>query len=568
VGVALWRQTYRRLTWAAVASNTLGGLVLFLLLAFLIPFAPVGPDRQVPLNAAVGAAYLAVTLVLGTLGGRRINAPVERWLAERRSPTRAERRTALAIPFRFGMTAALFWAIGAVLFTLLNAPTSGWAALVVGGALVLAGETTSAVGYLLAERIVRPVTVRALAGASPPARCGPGVRGRLMMAWSLGTGVPLLGILMIAVAGIADGDDDPTQLAAAIAFLAAVAFAVGLFVISVASRSIADPIAAVRRGIARVEEGDLDVSVPVDDGSEVGLLEAGFNRMAAGLRERERMRDLFGRHVGREVAQAALEEDGEVQLGGEVREVAVLFVDLVGSTSLAGRRPATEVVALLNDFFRLVVEAVEEQGGWVNKFQGDAALCVFGAPIARPDAACDALRAARLLRERLGEGLHGVDAGIGVSAGPAVAGNVGTETRFEYTVIGDPVNEAARLCELAKRRPERLLASAAVVERAGSEEAASWETGEEIVLRGRGTPTGLATPTQGVRPLESTPLKGSDPSPRGEAGGCGASERRPVSATSRPAAIAAGQHASAPPPTPATSTRAPATQAPIAEPPT
>jgi adenylate cyclase len=136
---------------------------------------------------------------------------------------------------------------------------------------------------------------------------------------------------------------------------------------------------------------------------------------------------------------------------------------------------------------------------------------VFGAPTASPDAACDALRAARRVRDRLGEELHGVDAGIGVSAGPAVAGNVGTEERFEYTVIGDPVNEAARLCELAKQRPERLLASAAVVERAGAEEAAYWEIREEAVLRGRGTPTGLATPTRGVRPVESTPLKGSDP---------------------------------------------------------
>jgi len=237
--------------------------------------------------------------------------------------------------------------------------------------------------------------------------------------------------------------------------------------------------------------------VPVDDGSEVGLLEAGFNRMAAGLRERERMRDLFGRHVGREVAQAALEQDGEVQLGGEVREVAVVFADVVGSTSLAGRRPPNEVVALLNDFFRLVVETIEEQGGWVNKFEGDAALCVFGAPTARRDAACDALRAARTLRRRLDEGLRGADAGIGVSAGPAVAGNVGTEERYEYTVIGDPVNEAARLSVLAKRRPERLLASAAVVERAGPEEAAYWEVREEIVLRGRDDATGLATPVTG-----------------------------------------------------------------------
>ena len=204
--------------------------------------------------------------------------------------------------------------------------------------------------------------------------------------------------------------------------------------------------------------------MPVDDGSEVGLLEAGFNRMAAGLRERERLRDLFGRHVGREVAEAALERDG-VELGGELREVGAVFVDILGSTALAARRPPREVVAALNAFFRIVVEEVEVHGGWVNKFEGDAALCVFGAPTRRPDAACDALRAARLLHERLRSELPDVDAGIGVSAGAAVAGNVGTEERYEYTVIGDPVNEAARLCELAKRRPERVLASAAVVTR-------------------------------------------------------------------------------------------------------
>ena len=487
----LWRETTRRLGWAAAASNGLGGLVLFLLLAFLLPFAPVGPDRQVPLNAAVGAVYLAVTLAIGAHWGRRMNAAVERWLEEDRPPTDDERRVALAIPFRFALISMVFWTIGAILFTLLNAPSSGWASLVVGGAILLGGETTSAVGYLLAERIARPITALALAGGPPPASCGPGVSGRLTMTWSLGTGVPLIGILVIAIAGAADTDKDPTL---AIAFLAAIGWAVGLFSLGIASRSLADPISAVRRGMERIEQGDLDVSVPVDDGGDVGLLETGFNRMAAGLRERERLRDLFGRYVGREVAEAALEEEGDVQLGGEVRDVAVVFVDVIGSTSLAGRRPPTEVVALLNDFFRLVVETAEEQGGWVNKFEGDGALCVFGAPNARRDAACDALRAARSIHERLVDDLPGVDAGIGVSAGPAVAGNVGTERRHEYTVIGDPVNEAARLCELAKHRPERVLASLAVVERAGRDEAANWEAHEPVVLRGRETPTRLAAP--------------------------------------------------------------------------
>jgi adenylate cyclase len=498
--VELWRDTIRRLTWASVGANVTGALVLFLLLGFLIPFAPEGADRQLGLNAAVGAAYVVLTLTLGSLWGRRMSAPVERWLSEGRAPTPEERRLALGMPFRFALVSGVFWTIAAILFTLLNASTSGWSVVVVGGAILLGGETTCAVGYLLVERITRPVITLALAGAAPPPnRCGPGVRGRLMMAWSLGTGVPLLGIVTVAIAGIADGGEEPTLLAATVAFIAVIGFAVGLLAIAVASRSVADPIAAVRDGMARVEEGELDVSVPVDDGSEVGLLEVGFNRMAAGLRERERLRDLFGRHVGREVAQAALAEDGDVQLGGEVREIAVVFVDVVGSTELAGRRPPHEVVELLNDFFRIVVEAVEEHGGWVNKFEGDAALCVFGAPTHRPDAACDALCAARRLRAALDERLTGLDAGIGVSAGPALAGNVGTEERFEYTVIGDPVNEAARLSERAKRGPERLLASAAVVERAGADEAARWEIREEVVLRGRDEATGIATPLTGSR---------------------------------------------------------------------
>jgi adenylate cyclase len=494
-GAELWRTTVRRLTWAAIAANGLGGIALFLLLGFLIPFAPAGPDRQLPLNGIVAAIYLPCALALGTWWARRRSAGVERWLTAGRSPTPEERAVVLGQPYKFVVISAVLWTIGAVLFTLLNVPSSGWAALVVGGAMLMAAETSLAVGYLLVERIMRPVTVRALAGAAPPETCGRlGVAERVGMAWSLGTGIPLLGILTIAVAGIHDPDEDPALLAAAIAFLAAVGIGVGSLAISVAARSVGEPIAAVRRAMARVEEGDYDMRVPVDDGSEVGLLEAGFNSMAAGLAERERLRDLFGRHVGREVAEAALERDGDVELGGELREVAVVFVDVVDSTGLAIRRQPHEVVGLLNAFFALVVEVVEQEGGWVNKFEGDAALCVFGAPTARPDAAADALRAARRLNERLLAELRGATAGIGVSAGPAVAGNVGAQARFEYTVIGDPVNEAHRLCDLAKRRPERLLASHAVLRRAGADEAALWEVRDSIVLRGRGESTQVAVP--------------------------------------------------------------------------
>jgi adenylate cyclase len=138
----------------------------------------------------------------------------------------------------------------------------------------------------------------------------------------------------------------------------------------------------------------------------------------------------------------------------------------------------------------------KSEGGWVNKFEGDAALCVFGGPVDEPDHAACALRAARRLREEIASlaELHpGLDAGIGVSSGSAVAGNVGAEERYEYTIIGNPVNESARLSEEAKLRPSRALASAAAVQGAGAE-GDSWLHVGEVQLRGRTGTTGIYEP--------------------------------------------------------------------------
>jgi adenylate cyclase len=203
---------------------------------------------------------------------------------------------------------------------------------------------------------------------------------------------------------------------------------------------------------------------------------------------------MFGRLVGEDVAREAL--DRGIELGGEERDVAVLFVDLIGSTELASEKPPQEVVSLLNDFFGVVVEVVEEHGGWINKFEGDAALAVFGVPIEMDGAEAAALAAARELASKLPDAVSALRAGIGVSSGRAVAGNIGSESRFEYTVIGDPVNEAARLCELAKQADSGVLAAAGTVERAGDEEADRWELGESVELRGRSEETQVAEPAR------------------------------------------------------------------------
>jgi adenylate cyclase len=358
--------------------------------------------------------------------------------------------------------------------------------------VVLGGAITGAIGYLLAERILRPIVARALAHGVPEQPASPGVATRMLLAWALGAGAPLLGVAAIAIGELTGEEESAERIAGAVLFLAIAGLVVGLFAIRLAARSVADPVESVRGAQRDVESGELEAEVPVYDGSEVGLLQAGFNRMVGGLRERELLRDLFGRHVGAEVARHALERG--TKLGGEVRPCAALFVDVVGSTALTAARPAPEVVELLNRFFAVIVEVTRERGGWVNKFEGDAALCVFGVPVADADPASRALAAARELCERLAREIPELRAAIGVSFGDVVAGNVGAAERYEYTVIGDPVNEAARLSELAKARPSRLLASEAIVDAADAGERELWSLADSVTLRGRAGPTRLAEP--------------------------------------------------------------------------
>jgi adenylate cyclase len=492
-GAQLVREIERKLAVSGGLANLCGAVDLFIFTALLLPANPESIDRgEVALvNLALFVPYMALTLYLGRRWSLAQADRAAQWLAEDRLPTPEERDHALRLGFTSARISATFWATALVLFTLLNAIVAPEIAPYVPVVMVLGGITTTAVDFLLTERILRPVTTRALAGHAPEQQVGPGVQSRMMLVWTSATGMLLLGIIATAVAGLVNEGLDPELTAGAVLFLAIAAVVVGGIANHFTARAIAEPLAAMRSALEQVEQGNYDVEIRVDDGSELGLVEAGINKMAAGLRERERLRDVFGRHVGREVARAALE--GNLKLGGEVREVGVLFVDVIGSTRMAGWLAPERVVGLLNEFFALVVAVTEAHGGSVNKFEGDGALCVFGAPVPVEDPAGASLAAAREMRARLLDELPQIDAAVGVSAGEAVAGNVGAEQRYEYTVIGDPVNEAARLCDLAKHRPERVMASDAALQRADPRESARWALGEATLLRGRAEPTRIAT---------------------------------------------------------------------------
>jgi adenylate cyclase len=479
----------------AVLANAIPGAFLFLYLQYLLPGAGrvADPSRAATVMPIVFALYVATVLPLGVLSGFRGFTPVLRWLAENRPATPDEQLAVLRQPAALALSGFCLWAAAAVVFGvtqgLLGYPAARVITVIVG--ILLAAVSVTALTALLIERLLRPMARRALAGLLPTRPSGIGVLPRLLLSWAFGSGVPLIALLL---APIDEGNGSLRSFAGPVGVLCVAGLVSGFTIITGAARAVSEPLNGIRAALERVEAGDLAVQVPVDDGSEVGQLQAGVNRMVAGLRQRRELEDLFGRYVGAEVADQAL--DRGLGLSGERCDATILFVDLIGSTAMAASLPPEEVVRTLNAYFAAVVGAVQDQGGWVNKFEGDGALCVFGPPSHRVDHAAAGLRAARHLYSGVSEAaqLHPrLVAAVGLSTGPVVAGTIGSTERFEYTVIGDPVNEAARLTDLAKGRDIRVLASRTTVEAAGTEGEA-WKPAGEALLRGRPHPTRLYAP--------------------------------------------------------------------------
>ncbi len=241
-GAELARLTWRRLILAGAPANVGGALVVTLFIFLLRPTGgELGPQ------AVVLAVYLAGVFPLGIHWRRRRYAPVERWLCAERPPTDAERELVLRQPVQGVITSAPFWGLAAVLFALLNAGDSVAGAVAIGVTAILGGATTCALIYLLHERVFRPVTARALEAGPAEHPVRPGVAGRLTMAWTLGTGVPALGVVAVASVELLGGELDERLALGAALLLGVLAISVGLAATLFASSSVAGPVTAMRR---------------------------------------------------------------------------------------------------------------------------------------------------------------------------------------------------------------------------------------------------------------------------------------------------------------------------------
>lgn len=445
--------------------------------------------------AEKNTTLLVVLVLLGTLfvavAGALSLAPTLRWYVAGQEPTVEQRDGAMKLAGRQSMILSGSWAICGLTLLLFNISSGATLLVPVALGVVLGGAAAAGTGLLLAQRTLRPIMTVATRGCEPRLAV-PGVFARLVLMWFLCSALPI-GVIVIFVVLRSYGwiFDKSTSLDVPVLVVSMAALVLGLPMMILTSRSISDPVGDVADAMAEVEHGDIGTYVGVYERSQIGRLQTGFNRMVAGLVERDRLRDLFGRHVGIDVARRAVEEGAT--LSGDVVEAAVLFIDLVGSSQLAESRPPQEVADVLNDFFCTVVETVDEYQGLINKFEGDAALVVFGAPLRSDQPASAALATARALRTKLSR-LPVVDFGIGVSAGRVFAGNIGAENRYEYTVIGNAVNEAARLADLAKTSEQRILCSAAAIDRADDAEQQRWAECYATVLRGRSEPTHVLAP--------------------------------------------------------------------------
>lgn len=321
---------------------------------------------------------------------------------------------------------------------------------------------------LATQRLLFPVFFREARADNVPGTWALSLRGRGLM-WILSVGIsPVCAMLLIIFAP----DDPGINKAFFCLFVGVVAMVFGVWTAYMLDRLVAEPVAQLRNAAVAIADGDYSVHIDTVRADEIGVLIYENNQMLEQLRQKQRLQETFGLHVGREAAREIMA--GDPGLSGTEKDITVMFVDIRNFTARSADRPPAEIVAMLNTFLTQMVDVVEsEHGGMINKFLGDGFMALFGATGENSPHAVDAVAAGRAMQARLAqvnqelesEGLAPLAMGIGIHSGPAVVGSIGSEQRLEFTAIGSTVNLASRVEGLTKKLGVAMLLTAATKER-------------------------------------------------------------------------------------------------------
>jgi adenylate cyclase len=454
-----WDHHGKRYSWA-VFSITCGVSLPIFVLPALIVLGFEHSDRYLA-AVVIAAGIAAVRVYVISQPGFAVWRPMERWAAgDRGDPLEALESTYTLA--RKGVARGVVSDVvsGGTMTVIVGAIAGASASRliqygVVGSTMFLAVDLVAAHSFV--EGFVRPVRV-AIAGDSTIGDGLPRTRPTfaqwsntsiLATAWAF----TLSGAMLAAV--IDRTSQDP-GLVVVIAAGMTVFFAVPITVGAAFAPSLR-PLQDLAQGTERVAAGDYSRRLPVVQDDDLGALAASFNRMQAGLAERERLQAAFGSYVDPALATRLLEQSGDL-FAGERREVTVMFVDIRDFTPFAEVNTAEDTISHLNALFEIVVPAVIDSGGHVNKYLGDGAMAVFGAPNVLDHHADAAVRAAIRIHQMVAEHFDGtLRIGTGINTGQVIAGTIGGGGKLEFTLIGDAVNVAARVEQLTKLTGDAIL---------------------------------------------------------------------------------------------------------------
>jgi class 3 adenylate cyclase len=457
------------------------------------------------ITLAFAEALTLFTVLWVVFRGWRVARPVIAWVGGARDEqaTLDAWRTGVAFPREFaavsGWKPFAWLAIPLAVFLTIYHDLPAYSGIIIFAGTLVAIAYAAVLHFFASELFLRPVLAHV--HEYLPDDFEATTRG-VPLRWKLLGALPIINVITgVVVSGLSTAEQASLEdLGLDVIVAVIVAFTISFELTALVTKSVLDPVGDLLKATERVTKGDLSTRVPVVSGDEMGRLAASFNDMVRGLAEREALREAFGSYVDPDVAERVLQE-GEL-LEGEQVEATMLFVDICDFTAFAENASAREAVAQLNDFFGIVVPNVIESGGHANKFVGDGVLAVFGAPERNPDHADCALRAAVRIVDAVEQRYNGdLRIAIGINSGPVMVGTVGGGGRLEFTVIGDPVNVAARVEETTRDTGDTALVTESTRALLSEDWRARLEERGAMPLKGKSEPTALyALRREGARP--------------------------------------------------------------------